>query len=106
MIYSSFDDSTIRLVPVTIPAEVKPRTLESLQEHYGNMPVCPETAQEAMAERASIVVDCDIKGYHTVEDMQMIDYLWEVRNIVVRKIIAHEECDRETQKIKQRLGLL
>lgn len=97
--------SNIRNVSVVVPVEVKPRTLESLQEHYGNMPVCPETAREAMAERDSIIVDCDIKGYHTVEDMQMIDYLWEVRNIVVRKIIAHEECERETRKIKQRLGV-
>lgn len=105
MIYSSFDDSTFQVVPV-VPVETKPRTLESLVERFGNMPVCPETAKEAMAERDSIIVDCDIKGYHTVEDMQMIDYLWEVRNIVVRKILAHEECDRETRTIKQRLGLL
>lgn len=102
MIYQSHNDSTTRFVPVSIDIPVKPRTLESLIEKYSGMVICPSTAQLAMAERDTIVFECDTKGYHTVEDMQMIEYLWEIRNAVVRHILIAEKKDEAVREVEQR----
>ncbi|UIW11521.1 MAG: hypothetical protein [Enterobacter phage ENC7] len=106
MIYSSFDDSIRRINPITIDIPAEKRTLESLIEKYSGMTISPTTAQMAMSERDAIVCECDVKGYHTVEDMQMIEYLWEIRNAVVRKILAEKECAEECSRIKSKWGVL
>lgn len=102
MIYSSFDDSIRRINPVTVDIPVKPRTLESLIEKYSGMVICPSTAQLAMTERDTIVFECDMKGYHTVEDMQMIEYLWEIRNRVVHHILTAEKKAEAVIEVEQR----
>lgn len=108
MIYQSFDDSTTRIrpVPITIDIPAEKRTLESLIEKYSGMTICSATAIMAMSERDAIVFECDMKGYHTPEDMQMIDYLWKIRNTVVRKILAEKECEEECSRIKSKWGVL
>lgn len=102
MIYQSHNDSTMRMVPVSIDIPAKPRTLESLIEKYSMMHICPATAQVAMAERDVIVFECDTKGYHTVEDMQMIEYLWEIRNAVVHHILTAEKKSEALREVEQR----
>lgn len=102
MIYQSHNDSTTRMVQVTVGIPVKPRTLESLIEKYSGMVICPSTAQLAMSERDVIVFECDTKGYHTVEDMQMIEYLWEIRNAVVHHILTAEKKAEAVREVEQR----
>lgn len=70
------------------------RSLESLKSYYEYKFVEPKTANEAIAERLRIIMDCDLKGYHTEEDMAMIEYLWKVRNTVVNQII-HQQTENE-----------
>lgn len=94
MIYSSHDDSTRRVpVPVTVGI-VKPRTLDSLVEKYTMQPINAQTAQMALSERDEICCECDIKGFHTEEDLAMMDYLWHIRNEVVTYILASERAGR------------
>lgn len=102
MIYSSFDDSIRRISPVVLDIPPEKRTLESLIEKYNMMTICPATAQMAMSERDAIVCECDVKGYHTVEDMQMIEYLWEIRNRVVQHILTAERKAEAIREVEQR----
>lgn len=89
MIYS--DKPTLRPVPVTVGI-VKPRTLDSLIDKYSMMPINAQSAQLALSERDAICCECDIKGFHTEEDLVMMDYLWHIRNEVVTYILASERA--------------
>ncbi|AEX26640.1 hypothetical protein BL02_161 [Klebsiella phage BL02] len=91
MIYS--DKPTLRPVPVTVGI-VKPRTLDSLIDKYSMMPINAQSAQLALSERDAICCECDIKGFHTEEDLVMMDYLWHIRNEVVTYILASERAGR------------
>lgn len=71
-------------VPVVTAPGVEKRTLQGLREKYEFEIISPMTAANAMQESYEIMLDCDLKGYHTEEDMQMIEFLWEVRNICVQ----------------------
>lgn len=99
MIYSSFDDSIRRINPVALDIPPKPRTVESLIEKYSMMPISAQSAQMALSEREAICRECDEKGFHTQEDLAMMDYLWHIRNEVVSHILASERTGRETAKI-------
>ncbi|QFR55753.1 hypothetical protein JC221_107 [Yersinia phage JC221] len=68
-------------------ASVEPRTLQRLIDSYSVLPLTPETAQKALYERIDIIHECDAKGHHTKEELEMLDYLWSIRNAVVRQII-------------------
>ena len=89
--------------PITIDIPVKPRTLESLIEKYEYSLATPVTAEMAMAERQSIIHECDMKGFHTDEDMAMIDYLWKVRGAVVDLILSNQLMQNETRLIQDRI---
>lgn len=65
----------------------KPITVEGLQEKYEFEPMNPSTASKAIADRLAIIRECDCKGYHTEEDLKMMDYLMRVRNTIVDHII-------------------
>ena len=88
MIYTSEDDFTRRAPEVVVvKTSTKPRSLQRLKDYYEYQAITPELAQKAIAERLAIVHECDAKGYHTVEDVQMMDYLWNIRNLVVDHIL-------------------
>lgn len=89
--------------PITVDIPVKPRTLESLIEKYEYSLATPATAEMAMAERQSIIYECDMKGFHTDEDMAMIDYLWKVRGAVVDLILSNQLMQNETRLIQDRI---
>ncbi|SCO64738.1 Phage protein [Klebsiella phage PMBT1] len=89
--------------PLMIDIPVKPRTLESLIEKYEYSLAIPATAEMAMAERQSIIYECDAKGFHTDEDMAMIDYLWKVRGAVVDLILSNQLMQNETRRIQDRI---
>lgn len=89
--------------PITVDIPVKPRTLESLIEKYEYSLAIPATAEMAMAERQSIIYECDAKGFHTDEDMAMIDYLWKVRGAVVDLILSNQLMQNETRRIQDRI---
>ena len=93
----------IKINPITIDIHVKPRTLESLIEKYEYSLATPVTAEMAMAERQSIIHECDMKGFHTDEDMAMIDYLWKVRGAVVDLILSNQLMQNETRLIQDRI---
>ena len=93
----------IKINPITIDIHVKPRTLESLIEKYEYSLATPVTAEMAMAERQSIIHECDMKGFHTDEDMAMIDYLWKVRSAVVDLILSNQLMQNETRLIQDRI---
>lgn len=93
----------IKINPITIDIPVKPRTLESLIEKYEYSLATPATAEMAMAERQSIIHECDMKGFHTDEDMAMIDYLWKVRGAVVDLILSNQLMQNETRLIQDRI---
>lgn len=93
----------IKINPITIDIPVKPRTLESLIEKYEYSLATPATAEMAMAERQSIIHECDMKGFHTDEDMAMIDYLWKVRGAVVDLILSNQLMQNETRRIQDRI---
>lgn len=93
----------IKINPITIDIPVKPRTLESLIEKYEYSLATPVTAEMAMAERQSIIHECDMKGFHTDEDMAMIDYLWKVRGAVVDLILSNQLMQNETRLIQDRI---
>lgn len=89
--------------PITIDIPEKQRTLESLIEKYEYSLATPATAEMAMAERQSIIYECDAKGFHTDEDMAMIDYLWKVRGAVVDLILSNQLMQNETRRIQDRV---
>lgn len=93
----------IKINPITVDIPVKPRTLESLIEKYEYSLAIPATAEMAMAERQSIIYECDAKGFHTDEDMAMIDYLWKVRGAVVDLILSNQLMQNETRRIQDRI---
>lgn len=93
----------IKINPITVDIPVKPRTLESLIEKYEYSLATPATAEMAMAERQSIIYECDAKGFHTDEDMAMIDYLWKVRGAVVDLILSNQLMQNETRRIQDRI---
>lgn len=99
MIYSSFDDSIRRINPVAIDIPPKPRTLEALIEKYSMLPISAQSAHMALAEREAICRECDEKGFHTENDLAMMDYLWHIRNEVVTHILASERVGRETANL-------
>lgn len=51
----------------------------------------------------SIIYECDAKGFHTDEDMAMIDYLWKVRGAVVDLILSNQLMQNETRRIQDRI---
>ncbi|QYC51295.1 hypothetical protein FPLNFCPP_00029 [Klebsiella phage KP1LMA] len=93
----------MKINPLMIDIPVKPRTLESLIEKYEYSLAIPATAEMAMAERQSIIYECDAKGFHTDEDMAMIDYLWKVRGAVVDLILSNQLMQNETRRIQDRI---
>ena len=93
----------MKINPLMIDIPVKPRTLESLIEKYEYSLAIPATAEMAMAERQSIIYECDAKGFHTDEDMAMIDYLWRVRGAVVDLILSNQLMQNETRRIQDRI---
>lgn len=62
-------------------------TLEQLKAKYEIKPLVADTANEAIADRLLIVYACDVQGYETKEETEMMAYLWEIRQKVVSKII-------------------
>lgn len=87
----------IRPVPISIDI-AKPRTLDSLIDKYSMMPINAQSAQLALSEREAICYECDVKGFHTQEDLAMMDYLWHIRNEVVTYILSSQRTAQEVSK--------
>jgi len=98
MIYTSQDDFTRQAPVVCVKESTKPRTLQRLIDYYQYQPVTPKTAQQAINERLAIIRACDAKGYRTVEDIEMMDYLWNIRNLVVGVILEQQRKEEHQRR--------
>lgn len=79
-----------------IALETRQMTLDRLRQKYEFQPITPQLANRAIADRLAIIRDCDIKGFETEEESLMMEYLWNVRQMVVNHIIA-AEVERESK---------
>lgn len=91
--------------PVAINEIPRVYTLAGLREEFDYSFISPITAHKAVSIRESIIHECDVKGYETPEDTDMMAYLWEVRCAVVNHIVANELKHEETRRAQQRVAI-